>query len=671
MAFRGASLQGISIAICMALLSACGSGSNGSGSSSSSGGVSSSSSSSSSSGSSSSGSSSGSASAGPYTLTNLVADKANLISDGSASASHVDPNLVNPWGLVFGTGAPSWTSNEGSSTSTLYDGLGDSIPLVVKLPANGTKAASPTGIVFNTSSTDFVIGSGTAAGPASFIFDGLNGSVYGWSESAGAVLAYSATDGAVYTGLAFASNGSGNFIYAADFKNNKIDVLNNAYKLVSVSGTAGSFPFTDPKLPSGYAPYGIQAISSGGTTQIYVAYAEASGSTPSSSSSSSGSGSSSSSSSSSGGYGYAISAERATAAIRATPSAANIPGAGLGQIDVYDTSGNFVKTLVAAGGVLNGPWGMALAPSDFGALGGDLLVGNFGDTGTDNGSGAIDAFNPSTGAFVGAVSDAQGNPLAIPGVWALAFGNGAAGLNQPLNTLFFTAGSNAETDGTYGRIDAGATAPSFPSAVSISAPAAGATVSGTAVAVSASVQDVNAVSQVQFFAGGTSIGTAKSAPFTVSWDSTKSANGTVALTATALDADSNTLTSAALSVSVNNAAAPPPAVTLTQLQTQFFTPICSVCHNGSSSFLPGVQNLTAGNSFSNIVNVASIEVPSLDRIKPNDPTNSYMIKKLMGTQGAGNGSQMPLGCGSASDPCLTQAQINMFISWVNAGAQNN
>jgi len=173
---------------------------------------------------------------------------------------------------------------------------------------------------------------------------------------------------------------------------------------------------------------------------------------------------------------------------------------------------------------------------------------------------------------------------------------------------------------------------------------------------------------VQFFAGGTSIGTATAAPFTVQWNSSTAANGSVALTATAMDADNNSFTSADLSVTVDNAAAPPAATTLTQLQTQFFTPICSTCHTGQGSSLPGVQNLTAGNSFSNIVNVASIEEPALDRIKPNDPTNSYMIQKIMGT--AAKGAQMPDGC-PITQPCLTQAQINMFISWVNAGAQNN
>ena len=114
---------------------------------------------------------------------------------------------------------------------------------------------------------------------------------------------------------------------------------------------------------------------------------------------------------------------------------------------------------------------------------------------------------------------------------------------------------------------------------------------------------------------------------------------------------------------------PPAATTLTELQLTFFTPICSVCHNGQGSSLPGVQNLTAGNTFSNIVNVPSIEDSSQDRIKPNDPTDSYLIRKIQGAPGI-VGEQMPFGC-AASNTCLSQTQINEFISWVNAGALNN
>jgi len=191
--------------------------------------------------------------------------------------------------------------------------------------------------------------------------------------------------------------------------------------------------------------------------------------------------------------------------------------------------------------------------------------------------------------------------------------------------------------------------------------------SGT-VAVSATVQDPISVAKVQFFAGTTSIGTVTTAPYTVNWDTTAVADGQVSITATATDVDGNVGTSAASTATVANNA--PATVTLTQLQTQIFTPICSGCHNGSGSSLPGVQNLTAGHTYSNVVGVASIEQPSLLRIKPDDPTNSYLIQKIQGSPGI-TGSRMPFGCGAAGNPCLDQATINMVISWVSQGALDN
>ena len=563
-----------------------------------------------------------------YSITNLVTDTANLNSgDGATAASHVDANLLNPWGISFPPNAPVWLANNGSQTSTLYDGEGDAEPLVVTLPDQtsnpaGIQAANPSGVVFNSGdSSDFVIGSG----PASFLFDGEDGIIYGWSHAAGAVIVYTAADGASYKGLTLANSGGSNYLYATDFENNKVDVFDHQFNKVSNTTT---FPFVDPQLPTGYAPYGIQAVATGtaGALQIVVTYAKPDGGSP-------------------------------------VPD--NFGGAGLGLVDLYDTSGTFIKTIVPAGGVLNGPWGIALAPSDFGALSGALLIGNFGDGSGNAGGGQIDAFDPSSGASLGTINGASGNPLVIPGLWGLAFGNDATGLQQPHNTLFFTAGTDDEADGTYGRIDLGATAPTLPSSLSITAPAAGATVSGT-VTVTAQVQDVAVVASVQFFANSTSIGQASQAPFNLQWDTTSSGNGSIALTATASDSAGNPLSASAVDVTVSNAA---PPTTLTQLQTQFFTPICSVCHTGIGSGLPGSQNLTAGNAYSNIVNVSSVEQPSLLRIKPNDPTNSYLIQKIEGAAGI-SGARMPDGCPN-SQPCLTQDQINMFISWVNSGAPNN
>lgn len=622
MEFRGVSLKGLSFALCMAVLSACG-GNDGSGSSSGSsggiyGGSSSSSSSGGSSSSSSSGSSSGGASAAPYTVTNLVADISGLQSGAGTPATRLDKNLVNPWGLVFAPSAPVWIANNGSQTSTLYDGDGmvQKGPFVVPAGANGD--ADPTGIVFNGTAADFVVSKSGKSGGSVFIFDGEGGTIAGWSptvDPVNAVTVYSDAGGAVYKGLAEAANGGANFLYATDFHNNKVDVFDRTF--AKVSG-GSNFAFKDPALPAGYAPFGIAALTVKGQLQLYVSYAKQ----------------------------------------QAPDNHDNADGAGLGIVDVYTTAGVLVKTLVAAGGALDAPWGMALAPADFGAASNDLLVGNFGD-------GRINVYDPSAGTFVGTLADSSNKPIALSGLWGIAFGNDGAGLNQPHNTLFFTAGTNGEADGVYGRIDAGPGAPNFKPTVTLNAPSG--TLKGT-VTLTATATDSVGIKQVQFMANGTAIGTATTAPFSVQWDTTKVADGSVTLNATATDVDGNTGTAAPQTVTVTNATAPA-ATTLTQLQTNFFTPICSGCHSGFGSSLPGSQNLTAGNSFGQIVNVPSVEQPALFRIKPNDPTNSYLIQKIEGAQGI-SGSRMPLGCPN-SQPCLTQAQIDMFVSWVNAGALNN
>src|SRR5260221_10765348 len=214
-------------------------------------------------------------------------------------------------------------------------------------------------------------------------------------------------------------------------------------------------------------------------------------------------------------------------------------------------------------------------------MSGALLVGNFGD-------GNINAYDPAAGTFIGTVMDSSGKAIATPGLWGIAFGNDAN--NQPHNTLFFAAGTNNEVDGSYGRIDVGATAPilNAPPVVTLTTPTG--TLKGT-VALSATVKDSLSVAKVEFFAGATSLGVAGAAPYTVAWDTTTVADGTASVKATATDADGNVGSSVATTVTVANVTAPPP-VTLTQLQTQIFTPICSVCHTGIGTTLPGVQNLT-------------------------------------------------------------------------------
>ncbi len=251
------------------------------------------------------------------------------------------------------------------------------------------------------------------SGVAKFLFDGEGGMIAGWNptvDATHAIAMYTDAGGAVYKGLAVAQNAGKSFLYATDFHNGKVDVFNSTFARQTTSATA--FTFADPAIPAGYAPFGIQAIANGaaGATQIYVTYAKQ----------------------------------------QAPDNHDNANGAGLGYVDIYDTNGKLIKQLVAAGGALNAPWGLALAPSDFGTLSGALLVGNFGD-------GNINAYDAAAGTLIGTVKDSTGKALAAPGLWGIAFGNDAK--NQPHNTLFFAAGPNNEANGSYGRIDVGATPP--------------------------------------------------------------------------------------------------------------------------------------------------------------------------------------------------------------------
>jgi uncharacterized protein (TIGR03118 family) len=571
------------------------------------------------------------AGAGAFSITHLVADTSGT------GAQSVDANLKNPWGLSMAAGDPVWTSNNATQTSTLYDGNGKAQPtgsaLIVKLDAG----FAPTGIVANTSG-GFTVTSGAKSAPAQFIYAGTSGKLAGWAENVdllNAITTFTDVGGAVYTGLAFADKGGTAFLYAADFHNNKVDVFNSSWQ--KQASSAASFSFADPTLPAGYAPYGIQAINNGtgGAPQIYVTYAKQT----------------------------------------APANTISTPGAGLGLVNVFDNNGALLMHLIPTGGKLNAPWGVALAPKDFGGASNDLLVGNFGD-------GTINAFNAATGKWVAALSDSKNNPIMIPGLWGIAFGNDSG--NQPHNTLFFAAGPNNGANGVYGRLDAGSTPPVLNKApvVKITAPppssggggyggGGGTTLKGT-VAVTATATSSLGITGVQFYENGTAIGLpVKSPPFTVQWDTTKDANGSITLTAKATDADGNVGTSPGVVVDVSNAAGGG-AVTLTHLYSTYFGPICSGCHNGVGGSLPGVQNFSSkAATYTALVNVASILNPAYVRVKPNDAAHSYIILMLQGTaplQGGGTAPRMPFGCTSN---CLTPTQIADFTSWINSGAPNN
>lgn len=536
-----------------------------------------------------------------------------LVSNGAVANTTTDQKLINPWGIVFAPNLPVWIADNGTQSSTLYDGTGGALPLVVNLPGGANGDADATGIVAN-GTTDFAVSSGTVSGPARFIFDGEGGMILGWAptvDATNAIVAYTDTGGAVYKGLAIAADSGANFLYATDFHNNKVDVFDGSFQKVTTTGG-----FADPTLPAGYAPFGIQALQIGGQTVIYVTYAQ-----------------------------------------RAPDSDDETDGAGLGLVNVFDTKGTLLKHLVPTGGKLNAPWGVALAPANFGTLSNDVLIGNFGD-------GVINAYDPSTGTFVDSVKDANGQPIATAGLWGIAFGNGAR--NQPTNTLYFAAGIGDEAAGLYGRIDLGATAPDIvPPTVTLTGITAGATVSGT-ISLGANATDNVGVASVQFFAGGNPIGTATAAPFTVDWNTTTLANGDVSVTAQAKDAFGNVTTSQAITVSVFNTAPPPATVTLTQLQSAIFTPRCASCHTGGGVALPGSMNLTsAAATFAALVNVTSQENGALKRVLPGDPNNSYIVHKLEGTD-IGTTARMPLG-----GPFLDQATIDQVRTWISEGAQNN
>ncbi len=442
--------------------------------------------------------------ASAFSFTNLVADTAGT------GALVTDPNLVNPWGIAFGPGAPVWVANNHSETSTLYNGNGKpqpaATPLVVNTPPAGAVTFDPTGIVVNTSTTDFMVSSGGHSGPARFIFTGEGGMIAGWSNAVdlhNTITVYPAaggdSGGAVYKGLALAKNGNASFLYATDFHNNKIDVFDTNFAKQTLAAGA----FVDSTLPAGYAPFGIGAIANGtgGATQIYVTYAK-----------------------------------------QDAAAHDNVDGAGLGLVDIYDPAGTFIKHLIPVGGALNAPWGLALAPADFGTLSNTLLIGNFGD-------GKINGYDPSTGTFMGAITGSAGAAFAEPGLWGIAFGNDAA--NQPHNTLFFAAGTNDEANGLYGRIDLGPP-PTLdaPPVVALTVPTGNLT--GT-VTLSATAQDPLAITKIQFFANtNTLIGTATTSPYTVTWDTTTIANGNVSITAVATDADGNVGMSPATTATVAN-----------------------------------------------------------------------------------------------------------------------
>jgi uncharacterized protein (TIGR03118 family) len=312
----------------------------------------------------------------------------NLVSDVPGLATNTDPNLKNPWGVSFAPTSPFWISNQASNTATLYDGAGTPVPLVVSIPPSGFPTG-PTGQVFNgTSSFNLPDGS-----PAVFLFDTLDGRILGWNGGAGTTAVNVSTiAGAVYTGLAIASSGGANYIYAAD-NTGHITVFDASFS--NVTGTTFAGKFVDPNPVAGFHPFNIQSI--GGN--LYVTYAAL------------------------------------------TAQGVGLPG---GFVNEFNSSGTFLKR-IATNGSLYAPWGITLAPAAFGSFGGDLLIGQFGD-------GKILVYDPSTDQFLGTINGTNGMPIVNPFLWSLDFRTGGTNVNT--NALYFTAGYNNQLDGLFGKIQA-------------------------------------------------------------------------------------------------------------------------------------------------------------------------------------------------------------------------
>lgn len=319
------------------------------------------------------------AQADAYSWTNYQSDLAGV-------AQHTDPNLVNSWGMAVSSNGTIWVSDNGTGVSTLYHQDGTAVSLVVTIPTSKQNKGpgNPTGVVFNNTGFFKVTLNGNSQ-PALFIFASEDGSISGWNpqlDSTHAIIAVDngtnqGTNSAVYKSATLGAANGHNFLYVANFRSGHVETYNESFQPTNPSG------FIDPHLPAGYAPFGIRNING----QIYVTYA-----------------------------------------LQDAKRHDDVAGPGNGFVDVFDTSGNFIKRLVSNGN-LNSPWGLALVD-------GELWVGNFGD-------GKINNYDPSTGAFLETISRADGTPLQFDGLWdLLPLGGG----------VYFTAGIGDEAHGLFGII---------------------------------------------------------------------------------------------------------------------------------------------------------------------------------------------------------------------------
>jgi uncharacterized protein (TIGR03118 family) len=363
-----------------------------------------------------------------YTQTNLVANTAGV-------APVTDPQLGNPWGISRTSGSPWWVSDNATGLSTLYNGAGAKQGLVVTIPPSNpnnkkTPTGTPTGTIANSSATDFLL---APKAPAAFLFSTLDGSIAAWNPSVAPTLAVTVArgaDGSSYTGLTSAFINGRRYLYAANFTKGRVDVYDNAFHPVTLPrvqpggdshddfafdedhGRNGNEPFVDERLPRNFVPFNAQAIGN----DIVVTYV-----------------------------------------LHQDGAQFETDGPGLGYVDIYSSSGQLLRRL-EHGDWLNAPWGIALAPLDFGRFSHDLLIAQFAGGGTTQSSGFIAAYDLSTGKLDGLLQDASGNTLSINGIWAISPGNvspaNSDAAKAPAAELYFTALKNKGTGGLFGYISA-------------------------------------------------------------------------------------------------------------------------------------------------------------------------------------------------------------------------
>src|SRR5258705_2006290 len=353
-----------------------------------------------------------------YTQTNLVSNSAGV-------APVTDPHLINPWGLSRNSGSPWWVSDQATGFSTLYNGAGAKQSLIVTIPPadptnKNTPTGTPTGTIANGSQTDFLLAPGK---PALFLFSTNDGTIAGWNPAVAATLAVTVVktaDGSSYKGLTSAFINGKSYLYAANFSKGRVDVYDNAFQPVRLpidhsdrdegddDDRSSENSFVDGKLPRDYVPFNVQAIGN----DIVVTYA-----------------------------------------LHMEGARFETDGPGLGFVDIYSSTGRLLRRL-EHGDWLNAPWGVALAPLDFGRFSHDLLIGQFAGGGDTQSSGFIAAYDLATGKLNGVLQDATGKPLAINGVWALSPGNVSPNNNDaaaaPATEVYFTAGPNHTTGGLFG-----------------------------------------------------------------------------------------------------------------------------------------------------------------------------------------------------------------------------